>query len=107
MMSRPAASRPIDAEHRLSVRAIEDEHVAALADRRERGDRPAFLSDVDQTGRGRLIDVPDVVMNRLEVPSVFARSDVDGDDGVAEQVAAGAIAAPVVRGGGGHPPVKD
>src|SRR5206468_2020937 len=29
----------LDAEDRLPVRAIEDEHVPALADRRERGDR--------------------------------------------------------------------
>ena len=97
----------LDAEHRLSVRSIEDEQVAALADRRERGNRPASLSDVDQPGRGRLIDVPDVVMHGLEVPAVLPGGDIDGNDGVAEQVAAGAIAAPVVRGGSGHRHVKD
>src|SRR5258705_7192014 len=90
----------LDAEYRLPVRAIEDEHVAALADRRERRDRPASLSDVDQARRGREIDVPDVVMHGLEVPSVLPGGDIDGNDGVGEQVVARAIAAPVVRGGG-------
>ena len=87
----------LDAEDRLAGGAIEDEHVAGLADRRERGHAPAVLHDVDEHRRRRHVEVPQVVVHGLEVPAVLAGLGVDGDDRVAEQIVAGPVAAPVVR----------
>ncbi len=60
-----------------------------------------FFFTLDERG-GRQIEVPDIVMHGLEVPEILAGGCLDGDDGVAEQVGALAIAAPAIEGGRAH-----
>ena len=97
----------LDAEHGLTRRAIEDEHVGGLADRRERGQRAAVALDVDEHGRVRQVEIPQVVVHGLEVPAIPTRRGIDGDDGIAEQIAAGPVAAPVVAGRARHRHVEN
>ena len=57
-----------------------------------------------QLRRGVVVDVPDVVMDHLEVPQALARARVERDDAVGEQVVAMTIAAieVVFAAGGRH-----
>ena len=97
----------LDAEDRFAGHAIEDEHVAGLADGGERRNRPAVLADVHQRRRRRHVRVPEIVVHGLEVPLVLARLGIHRDHRVRVQVAAGAIAAPVVGGRPGDRHVED
>src|SRR5579864_7297208 len=77
-----------DTEHWLPGYAIENEHVSQLADLSQRRNLFAVLHDVDQSGSGRKIVIPDVVMDRLEIPFQFSGRGIHGRDRVAEKVGA-------------------
>ncbi len=70
----------LDAVNGFAGLAVQNEHQSILADDRERGDGLAVLLHVKQAGRGRHVGVPQVVVDELEVPHVFARGGVDSDD---------------------------
>src|SRR5205085_253498 len=59
--------------------------------------RLAIDDGVEEQGRARRVVVPDVVVNFLEMPGVFAGLSVQGDDGSAEEVVAFAHRAVVIR----------
>ena len=54
--------------------------------------RPS-IGDIHQHRRGRIVEVPDVVVDRLEMPHPLAGLDVEREDAGAEQVVAGPEAA--------------
>src|SRR5262249_43382026 len=83
----------LDAEDRHAGCAIEDVHEPRFRRQRKRRNRAAVPREVEESGRRRWIMIPEIVMNRLEVPAVPAGQRVDGEDGVAVQVRAFAIAA--------------
>ena len=86
--------RPLlDVEDRLAVLPVQDEEVAGLRRHGEGVDRLAAPLDLEQHRRRRRIVVPDVVVDRLEVPAVLAGPDVDRDHGVREEVGAVPVAA--------------
>ena len=84
---------------RTPRRAIENEHPGCLADEAKRGDRLSVLLDVDQRRGGRLIGIPQVMMNALEVPQILSGIHIQSHDGICVQVGSGTIATPVVAGG--------
>src|SRR5690606_39068514 len=67
---------------------------AALADVGDGG----LAVDLDQRAGARHVDVPDVVMDGLEVPLVLTGAKIHRDQRVAEQVRARALASPIVGG---------
>ena len=83
----------VDRPHRLAAPAVEDEDPALLRDQGDGGDVPAADRDVDQVGRRREVEVPDVVVDDLVVPDAAARPGVEADQAVGEQVVALPVAA--------------
>ena len=81
-----------DTEDRLPGFPVQDVHVAGLRRQRESWDGPTVTNDVEEPGRRGRIVVPEIVVNRLEVPLVLARRDLQRDDGIAKQVRALAVA---------------
>src|SRR5580693_475436 len=83
----------LDAEDRLTGHAIQNVHVANLACLRE--DRRFLPIDhqVDQAGGRRQIEIPQVVMNSLEIPLELSRLRVECYQRIAEQVIALAVEA--------------
>src|SRR5436190_10998730 len=51
------------------------------------------MSHGDQLGRGYVVEVPQIMMNGLEMPEPLAGTRVKGEDAVGEQVLADAIRA--------------
>ena len=90
--------RPLlDAVDRLAGLAVQDVEVAGLGGHPEGRDRTVLARNVEQGRRRRRIGVPQVVVNRLEVPDVLAGLGPDRDDRVAVEVRARPVAAVVAR----------
>jgi hypothetical protein len=97
----------LHAVDRFAGEAVEDEEQAHFGDLRDGRDGLAVAADVEQGGRRSEIVVPDVVMNELLVPELFAGAGVEGNEGVAVEVVAGAVGAVEVVGGGAEGGVED
>ena len=86
-----------DREHGLARLAIEHEHEAVFRCLRHGVDRLAVPLDRHEHGRRREVVVPEIVVNRLEVPDPLPGGGVHRDHRVGEQVVPEAIAAVEVR----------
>ena len=82
-----------DRPHRLAGLTIQHEQQALFGRLRQRFDGPAILDGVDENRRRRNVVIPQRMMRRLEVPTPFARADVDRDDALAVQIRTGPKAA--------------
>ena len=82
-----------DGVDRLPRRAIQEVRVAVLAERGDAAHRPAVDRALEQDRPVAEIEVPQVVVNRLEVPRELAGLQVQGDDGVGEEVQPGPFGA--------------
>src|SRR5262245_43642652 len=82
----------------LAIHTIEDKEITGLTDMGNGRYSTAILHDIEETAGSRHIGIPDVVMDRLKVPEIFAGLCVDSDDRIGELVAAGPIATVVVSG---------
>ena len=89
-------------EERLARLAMENEDESRLRHLRHRGNRLPVALHVDEHRRGGQVVVPDVVMDRLEVPAVRARAAVEGHHAVAVEVRPLAVAPVEVVGGRGQ-----
>ena len=87
-----------DRPHRLSRHAIERVDPALLRRHADRLDGFSIDGDVHQDSGSREVPVPDVVVDRLEVPVAFAGVEVEADDAVGEQIVARTMTAVVVTG---------
>src|SRR5277367_265760 len=87
-----------DREDRLAGNAIEDKHVANFTGLHQRGNLFAVVRHVHQHRLGRQVEIPQFVVDGLEIPLQFAGSSVGGNQRVREEIVAGAIASVVVRG---------
>src|SRR3954464_9177775 len=86
--------RPLfDAVDRPAGSAVEDEQEARLADRRDRGDGPVAAAHVKQRRRRRIVAVPDVVMDQLEMPELLAGAGIERDEAGGGEVRAAAVPA--------------
>ena len=97
-----------DRPGRVAGLPVEDIEERLLGRLRQSTDRLAVDDDVGEHGRGREVEVPEAVVDGLEVPPPLAALGVEGEDRLGEQALARAVAAvPVVaRGAGGgvdHP----
>ena len=93
----------LDRPQRLAGQALEHVEESGLAGLRHDVDGAPVVADGQQLGRGREVVVPEIVVDGLEVPEPLARSRVEREQAVAEQVVAGAIAAvEIVRGRAGR-----
>ena len=88
----------VDGPHRFAGGAVEHVEERLLAGLRERLDVAPVDGEVDEDGGAGQVEVPDVVVNRLEVPDPLAGLEVEGDDAVREQVVAGPVPAVEVAG---------
>ena len=78
----------LDRPDRLAGDAIEHVEIAGLAGHGDDIDGPAVPPDGRQL-RGRVVvEIPDVVVDRLEMPEPLAGPDVERDEAVAEEVGA-------------------
>src|SRR5215831_12497151 len=75
-------------EERLPRHSIEHEQEPSLVDDDDSGNSPAIALDVDKRGRRLGVVVPDIVMDRLEIPQQFSGGSLHGDDGCTEEVVA-------------------
>ncbi len=92
--------RPLDhREERLAGDAIEFEEIAGLADMDDAGPFLAVDRQVDHRPRARHVRIPQIVMDRLVMPQIFAGLDVERDDRVAIDVRARPAAAPIIGRG--------
>ena len=90
----------LDFEQGVSRSAVEQEQKPGLGGECDRLDRTAVSHHLDEGRLRRQIPVPDVVMDRLEVPAAAARFAVQRHKAVAEQIGTGAVATvEVVRRG--------
>ncbi len=87
-----------DRPDRLPGLALEDVEESRLARLRDHIDLPAILADGGQHRRSIQIKVPEIVMDRLEVPEPLARSGIEGKQRVGEQIGAVTISAVIVEG---------
>ena len=95
--------RPLlDGPHRLAGGAVEHVEERLLARLRDGLDVAPVDGDVDEDGGVGEVEVPHVVVNRLEVPRALAGLKVDGHDAVREQVVAGPVPPVEVAGGRLH-----
>ena len=83
---------------RLAGHAIEDVEEAGLARVSDRVDVAAVLTHRDELRRRHVVEIPQVVMDRLEVPESLARPRVERDDAVGEEIRAVSIGAVEVVG---------
>src|SRR5690606_1635046 len=84
--------RPLlDGPDRLARVALEDVDIALLARLRDDVDLAAVAADGEQLRRLWEIEVPEIVMNRLEVPEPLTGPGIEGENAVAEQIVAVAI----------------
>ena len=79
--------------------AIEHVQEARLAGERDDVDVAAVVPDRRQLRRRVVVEVPEVVVRRLEVPQALAGARVERDQAIGEQVGADAVGAVVVVGG--------
>src|SRR5438128_518858 len=87
-------NRPfLDAVDRPAGSAVQDEQEARLADRRDRGDGPVAAAHVKERRRRRIVTVPDVMMDELEMPELLAGTRIERDEAGAVEIRAGAVAA--------------
>ncbi len=89
--------RFLDSEHGLAGLAIQDVHVAGLSGEREDRDSLPVDLHVEESRRGRQIEVPQVVMDRLIMPAPLAGTHIECHDGITEQVISRAVGPEVVR----------
>ena len=82
---------------RLPGHAIEHVEPSKLARQGHRLDSLAVHIGVQQQRRRRIVEVPDRMVHQLEVPLALAGLQIDADQGVAEQIVAGPMAAVEVR----------
>ena len=90
--------RVLDREQRRAGRAIEQKHEAVLGGLRDGVDAAAVARHRHQARRRREVAIPDVVMDRLEVPDALAGRGVEREQRVREQVVAETIGAVEVGG---------
>jgi hypothetical protein len=83
----------------LAVGAVEDIQPSGLARLGQSLARHAVIIQIKQDHRVGRIEVPDVVMNLLEVPAVLTGVDIQRHDGRSKQVIPGAHRAVVVGPG--------
>ena len=84
---------PFDGPERLAGLALEDIDEPGLAGLRHDLDRFAVVPHGQQLRRGRVVVIPEIVVNDLEVPQPFARTRVEREQAIAKQVVPLAIAA--------------
>jgi hypothetical protein len=84
--------------HRLASQAIEHEGKPGLRHLRDRGNFLAANGDVDEHRWRRQIVIPDVVMERLEVPNTLACIRIETHETVGEEVIPVAVAAVEIAG---------
>ena len=89
------------------VRAVEDVVHAGLAAVDDDLALPAVDQEVGEDRRHDAVVVPDVVVDRLEVPAPLAGLGVDGDEAVGEEVVAAAGGAVSARVGVAERPVDE
>src|SRR5438552_255016 len=82
----PGGLSPLLASVSESVAAVEDVVHAAFAAVHHDLAHPAVDPYVGQHRRHGVVHVPDAVVDRLEMPPVFAGLQVDRDEGAGEQV---------------------
>ena len=87
-------------EHRLSRLPLEQEQETGLGDLRDRIHVLAAATNPNQVRRSREVVVPEIVMDRLEVPRSASGLRIESDDGVREEVLPESVAAVVVGSGG-------
>ena len=85
----------LDAVDRLAGLPVQNVEIAGLGGHPQRRNRAAVGGDVEQRRRRRRVGVPQIVMNRLEMPAIVAGLDIHRDHGVAILVVAGTVAAVV------------
>ena len=88
----------LDRPDRLPGHAVEHVQDALLRRLRDGFDRAAVDGDVRENRRAGNVHVPDAVVHELVVPLPLAGLEIDGDEALAEQAVAGAMAAVVVAG---------
>ena len=76
----------LDVEERPARLAVEQEDIAGLRHLGDGVDRLAAVRDRDEVRIDRQVVVPDVVMQRLEMPATLARPGVERDRAIGEQV---------------------
>ena len=86
----------LDGPDWLARLAVEDEAEALFGDLGHGFDFPASDVDIDEVGRRRQIVVPHPVVGGLEVPDALARSGVEADEALGEEVVAGTVPAIVI-----------
>ena len=91
-----------DGPDRLARLAVEDEAEALFGDLGHGLDFPASDVDIDEVGCRRQIVVPHPVVGDLEVPDALARSGVEADEALGEEVVAGTVPAVIVVSRGAH-----
>src|SRR5687768_7192875 len=82
-----------DGPERLSGLPLEHIKKSGFAGLRDDVDGLAVVLHRQQLRRGRIVVVPQIMMDDLEMPQPLARSCVEGEQAVAEQVVASPIAA--------------
>ena len=87
-----------DRPHRLAGHALEDEHETLLRRLRDGVYLLAVLAHGDELRRGGQIVIPQIVMDRLEMPQALAGARVEREQAVAEEIRADAVRAVVVVG---------
>ena len=82
-----------DRKQRRAVGSIEQKQEALLGGLRHGVDRPAVTLHRDERRRRWKIPVPQVVLDRLEMPDPFARFRVEGEQRIGEEIVAESISA--------------
>src|SRR5207253_7477305 len=93
--------------NRLARHAVEHVDESLLARLRDDVDVATVMPEGEQLRRLREVVIPQIVMDGLEVPQPLARPRIEGDDAVAEQVVADAVAAVEVEPRGAKRDVRD
>ena len=73
-----------DSENRPASLTIQDVEVARLRCESKRRNPASVLHDVEQSGRRWWIVIPQIVMDRLEVPFILSSLNIDRHDRVSE-----------------------
>ena len=76
-----------DSENRPASLTVQDVEVARLRCESKRRNPASVLHDVEQSGRRWWIVIPQIVMDRLEVPFALSSLNIDRHDRVSEEVA--------------------
>ncbi len=78
---------------RLSCPPLEQPHPAVFGDLRQSIDHAPVLPDLDQSGSGGQIAIPDIVPHELEMPHALAGFRIQSEQTIGEQVIAQAVRA--------------